>query len=170
MPFQWLFHTIGLSTLMLETFLKISQTSSIWPLHIPYLWPGDPKSSTSSSQPWCAAWPLLGFSKPSTSIVASICRLFCSLCRAAPGSTQAVADLAPSRRPQSQCTWWTASDHSGLQPYPLHEQHTLEAKLVSTKAPMKQVPLRRDGSCTAAPLLKSQPVLAASWPGVNPSN
>ena len=46
--FQWLFHTHGLSWLMLH-FPKFSQTSNIWPLHVPCLLPSDHTPGINSS-------------------------------------------------------------------------------------------------------------------------
>ena len=48
-------------------FPKISQTSSIWPLHTLYILLSGPWYSISSSWPWFTAWPHLRNSKPSTS-------------------------------------------------------------------------------------------------------
>lgn len=74
-----------------------------------------------------------------------------SLCQVAPGRAQEMADLVPPGKAHSHCTWWTASDHTGLQPYHFHKRHTEGADLVSTKTPLKQVLQVRVNSCTAVP-------------------
>ena len=61
-----LFHTNGLSWLMLQIFLKsLKQAASGF--GIPCTSLSGPRPGITSSQPWFAAWPLLGTSKPSTS-------------------------------------------------------------------------------------------------------
>ena len=67
--FQWLFHTNGLSWLMLWTFLKLSQISSIWPQSTPHLCLSGSRPSTKSSWPWFVAWLLLGTFKHNTSSI-----------------------------------------------------------------------------------------------------
>ena len=49
-------------------FPNFSQTRSIQPLHIPYLLLNSPRPRIRGSRPWFTVWPLLGTSKPSTSL------------------------------------------------------------------------------------------------------
>ena len=89
--FQRLVYTNGLSWLMLQTFLKISQRSSIWPLLTLYhllSCPGPALAATSLGSHLGISW-----GPPSPVQVAAICRSLCSLCQVAPDKTQAVPDL-----------------------------------------------------------------------------
>ena len=84
-PHEWpiLAHT--------SDFPKISQTSSIWPQHAPYLSPSGPSPGTNGSQLWFAT--CLSWAPPSSAQVAAICKLLCSSFWVAPGKTQEAVDF-----------------------------------------------------------------------------
>lgn len=115
-PFLMVFYTNGLSCLMPP---KTSQTSNIWPLHTLYFLlsgPGPVLVAISLGLQFGFSWET-----SSQGQVAAICTFLFSSCQVAPGRAQALADVAPPRRPQSQCTQWRASDQAGLQRYCFQE-------------------------------------------------
>ena len=83
-------------------FPKISQTSSIWPLHTPY-------PLLSGSRPRLVAASLssqlgLFHATPSPAQVAAIWRFFCSSCCVTSETTQVVAELGHSKSNQGSTT------------------------------------------------------------------
>ena len=122
-PYKWLVLTNA------SDFPKFSQTSSMWPQWALYLLLWCPRPSTRSSGPSFTAWPCLGTYKLSTSSN----HLQIALQLMMGGLRQHTGGgwpwPSPHRRPQSQCTQWTASDHIKAPPPTISTSDTLKEKI-----------------------------------------